>query len=97
MNSEQNDSGFFQRAPALNGDLPEVLVEGQHDTRLGLGPIQQGDVAYSGQIRASPQNIVAVSPKRLYDRLWKVLIGEKALLRWNRERLVFVGEVARVR
>jgi hypothetical protein len=39
MNSEQNDSRLFQRVAALNGDLPEVLVEGQHDTRLGLGPI----------------------------------------------------------
>jgi hypothetical protein len=39
MNSEQKDAGLFQWAPTLNSDLPEVLVEGQHDTRLELRPV----------------------------------------------------------
>lgn len=97
MNSEQNDPGSFQGAPTLNGDLPEVLVERQDDARFGLRPIQQRDVACSGKIHAGPQNVVAIGPKRIYDRLRKVLIGEEAHLRWKRERLVFAGEIAGVR
>lgn len=68
MNSEQNDPGSFQGAPTLNGDLPEVLVERQDDARFGLRPIQQRDVACSGKIHAGPQNVVAIGPKRIYDR-----------------------------
>lgn len=97
MNSEQNDSGLRQWAAALNCNLPEVLVERQHDAGFGLRKIQQGDIAGSREIRAGPQNIVATSSKRLYDRLRKVLIGEEAHLRWDRERLVFVGEIAGIR
>ena len=66
MNLEQNDTGLFQWAPTLNGDPPEILVECQHDARLRLRQIQQGDVAFSGEIRAGPQNVVAVGSKRLY-------------------------------
>jgi hypothetical protein len=69
---------------------------GQQNSRLGFHPIQHGDVAGSGQIRASPQNVMAVSSKQLYNRLWKVLIGEKAHLHWNRECLVFVPGQTRV-
>jgi hypothetical protein len=39
---------------------------------------------------------VATGSKCLYNRLRKVLIGEEAHLGWNRERLVFVGEIAGV-
>jgi len=97
MDSEQNYPGSFQRTPALNGDLPEVLIERQHEACFGFRQIQQGDVACSGEIRAGPQNVVAIRSKLLYDRLRKVLVDEDAHLRWNRERLVFVGEIARVR
>ncbi len=97
MNSEQNDPGLCQWVAAVNCNLPEVLIERQHDACFGLREIQQGDIACSGEIRAGPQNFVATSSKRLYDRLRKVLVGEEAHLRWNRERLVFVGEVAGVR
>jgi hypothetical protein len=54
MKSEQNDTGLRQWAAALNCNLPEVLVERQHDSCFGLREIQQGDVACSGEIRASP-------------------------------------------
>lgn len=40
---------------------------------------------------------MAFGAKRLYDRLRKVLICEEALPRWNRERRVFVSEIAGVR
>jgi hypothetical protein len=39
MNSEQNDAGLFERDPALNGNLPEVLVQRQQDARVGFGEV----------------------------------------------------------
>ncbi len=63
---------------------------------MGLRQIQEGDVSYSGEIGTGPQNVVAASSERLDDRLREVLIGEEAHLRWNRERLVLVGEIAGV-
>lgn len=97
MDPEQNDPGLCQRALALKRDPPEILVERDHYACFGLREIQQGEIACSGEIRAYPQNVVATGSKRLYDRLRKVLIGEEAHLRRNRERLVFVGEIAGVR
>ena len=97
MNSEQNDAGSFQRDPALNGNLPEVLIERQHDARFGFGQIQKYDVFPSRAIGAGPKYIVAAGAKRLDDWLRKVLIGEEAHLRGNRIGLVFVGQVAGVR
>jgi hypothetical protein len=97
MDSEQNDTGLFQRFSPLNGDLPEVLVERQYDTRFRLGQVQEDDVLRSREIRPGPQNIVTVGSKSLDDRLREVLVGEEAHLRWNRVRLVFVGEIAGVR
>jgi len=97
MNSEQNDAGSFQRDPALNGNLPEVLIERQHDARFGFGQIQRDDVFPSSAISAGPNYILAVGAKCLDDWLRKVLIGEKAHLRWNRIGLVFVGQIAGVR
>jgi hypothetical protein len=40
---------------------------------------------------------VTAGSQCLYDRLRKVLIGEEADLRWNRERLVLVREIAGLR
>jgi hypothetical protein len=57
MNSEQNDPGLLQWLPALNGDLPEVLVERQDDAGFGLRPIQQRDVACSGEIRRAQRTL----------------------------------------
>jgi hypothetical protein len=78
----------------LNGNLPEVLVERQHDARFGLRQIQQDDVSCSGEVRADPNYVVAPGSKHLYNRLRKVLAGEKAHLRWKGVSLVFVGEIA---
>ena len=39
MNSEQNDAGFLQRGSVLNGNLPEILIERQHDARFGFGQV----------------------------------------------------------
>ena len=36
MNSKQDNAGFLQPAPALNGDLPEVLIECQEIRAAGL-------------------------------------------------------------
>ena len=96
MDSEQKDPGLCHWASALNRNLPEVFVERDHDASFGLREIQQVDIACSSEIRAYPQNVVTAGSKCLYDRLRKVLIGEEAHLRWNRERLVFVGEIAGV-
>jgi hypothetical protein len=88
MDSEQNDPGLFQWAPALDSDLPKVLVERQDDARFSLRQIEQGDVLRSGKVRARPQNVVALGSQRLDDRLRKVLIGEEvSRLSWKwRER-----------
>ena len=64
MNSEQNDSGLFQRWSTLKSDLPKVLVERQHDARFRFRQIQQDQVSGSGEIRARPQNIVALGAQR---------------------------------
>src|ERR1044071_184707 len=94
MDSEQNDTGLFQWVSALNGNLPEVLLERQHDARLCFGQVQEGDVFRSREISAGPQNVVTLGSKIVDNRLREVLVGEKAHLRWNRECLVFVGEIA---
>jgi hypothetical protein len=33
MNPKQDHAGLFERNPALNGNLPEVLIQRQHDGR----------------------------------------------------------------
>lgn len=97
MNAEQNDSGLFQRGSALNGDLPEVLIERQQDARFGFRQIQQDGVFCSREMRAGPQDIVPLGSKRLNDWLRKVLVCKDAHLRGNWERLIFVGQIAGVR
>jgi hypothetical protein len=59
MNPEQNHAGMFQRSPALNGDLTEVLVERQYDSLFGFGEIQKVDVFPAGAIGAGPKDVVA--------------------------------------
>ena len=67
VNSEQNNTGSFQGASALNGNLPEVLGESHRDARFGFRHIQQDDVLPSGEIGAGPHDIVAVGAKGLDD------------------------------
>ena len=54
MRMEQNNTRLLQRSSPLQRDLPEVLVERQHDASLGLGEFDQGCIGPSGEVRASP-------------------------------------------
>ena len=87
MDSEQDDTGLFQGASALNGNLPKVLIERQHDARLRFGQVQENDVLRSRKICAGPQNIVTLGSKGLDHRLREVLVGEETHLCWNRKCL----------
>lgn len=78
----------------LNGNLPEVLIQRQHDTPLGFGKVQKDNILPSRAIGPGPKDIVAVGAKRLDNRPRKVLVSEDAHLRWNRIGLVFVRQVA---
>lgn len=62
MNPEQNNAGLFQWPSALNGNLPEVLVEREDGASFGFSQIQQGKVFPSGEIRAGPEHIVTFGP-----------------------------------
>ena len=97
MGSKQDDTRLFEWNPALNGNLPEVLVQYQHDAGLGLGKIQQDGILPSGAIGPGPAHIVAGGAESLDDRLGKVLVGEQAHLSWKRVGLVFVGQVTGIR
>ena len=94
MNPKQDHAGLFERNPALNGNLPEVLVQRQHDTAFGFGQVQKGGVVPSGAIGPGPKHIMKAGAKRLDDRFRKVLVSQETHLRWNRIGLVFVGQVA---
>lgn len=76
VNSEQNDSGLFRRDPALNGKLPEVLIQRQHNPSFGFGQCQEDNVLPSGTVSPGPKDIVAFGAKRLDSRPRKVLVGE---------------------
>lgn len=80
----------------MDGNLPEVPIQRQHDARFGFGQIQQGGILPTGAIGSSPKHVVAIGAKRLDNRLRKVLGGEEAPLRGNRIGLVFAGQVAGV-
>jgi len=88
---------MFQRSTSLNGDLPKLLVERNHDSSLGFCQFQQGKVFGARKIRPRPQNIVVIGAQRLYNLPRKILVGEETRLRWNRKRFVFVGEVTGIR
>jgi hypothetical protein len=62
---------LFERNPALNGNLPEVLVERQHDARFGFGKIQENSVLPSGAIGPGPQYIMILGAKCLDNRRGK--------------------------
>lgn len=97
MNPEQNHARVFYWPPTLHGDLPEALVKCQHVRASDSALAKYDDVVRTGQIRASPQNVLPFGSKRVQRRLREVLIGEKAHLRWYWERLVFAGKIAGVR
>ncbi len=77
MNPEQNDARSFKTDPVLKRDLPEVLVQRNHDARLRFGEFQQSSVLPSNAISPGPKYIMALGPKRLDDWLGKVFIGKE--------------------
>ena len=95
INPVWNHAGLIQRDPALNGNLPEVLIERHHDARFGFGRVQENYIAPSGAIRPGPKDIVADGAKPLHDWLRKVFVREDTHLRWNRISLVCVARLAR--
>ena len=76
MSAKQDDARLFERNPALNGNLPEVLVQHQQDAGLGFGKIQQDGILPSGAIGPGPPHIVAADAKcldrRANDPVWRV-------------------------
>jgi hypothetical protein len=97
MNPKQHHAGSFEGNPALNGYLPEVLVQRQHDAGFGFGDLQKDSVLQSGAFGSGPKHIMTLGAKRLYDWPREVLVSEEAHLRWDRIGLVFVGQIAGVR
>ena len=63
INPKQDHARLFERNPALNGNLPEVLVQRQHDTAFGFGQVQKGGVVPSGAIGPGPPHIVAADAR----------------------------------
>ena len=80
MSAKQDDARLFERNPALNGNLPEVFVQRQHDAGLGFGEVQKDRVFPPDAIGPSPKHIMAAGGKGLDDRLREVLVSEQALL-----------------
>ena len=97
MDPKQDNAALLERRPALDGNLPKVLIQSQHDARFGFGEIQKGGILSAGAIGSGPKHIVAIGAKHLDNRLREALVGEEAHLRRNRIGLVFVGQVAGVR
>ena len=76
MSAKQDDARLFERNPALNGNLPEVLVQCQHDAGLGFGEVRKDRILPSGAIGPGPKHIMAADAKsldrRADDPVWRV-------------------------
>jgi hypothetical protein len=81
VNPEENHAGPLEWNPALNGNLPEVFAQRQHDTTFRLGAVEKGRILRSGAIGPSPKHIVAVGAKRLDNRLREILVSQNTQLR----------------
>src|ERR1035437_5717598 len=97
MDPKQDDAGSFERNSALYSNLPEVLIQRQHDARFGFGEVQEDRLLPSAAMRPSPKYIATVGARRIDNQIRKVLVCQKTHLRGNRKGLVFVGQVAGVR
>lgn len=102
MNSKPDDAGLFERRPALNGNLPEVLIQSQQNSGFRFGELKKFGVLPSSAMGPSPIHVVAVSPKHLDGRLWEIFIGKDSHLSRRKSGrnwigLVFVSQVAGVR
>ena len=62
MNPRQDHAGLFERNPALNGNLPEVLIQRQHDAGLGFGEVQKDSVLPCGAIGSGPEQLKSDKP-----------------------------------
>lgn len=80
MNSKPDDAGLFERNPALNGNLPEVLVQSQENPGFRFGELKKFSVLPSSAIGPCPTHVVAISAKRFDGRLRKVFIGKESHL-----------------
>ncbi len=80
MNSEQNDARLFERDSTLKCNLPEVLIQCQHDARLRFSEFQKDSVPPSNAISPGPKDIVALGAKRLDDWSGKIFIGKESHL-----------------
>ena len=75
MKPKQDDTGLFERNPPLNGNLPGVLVERQHDARLGFRKVQEDSVLSFGASGPGPKHIMILGAKRLDNRPRKVFVS----------------------
>lgn len=76
MMPEQYHARALERNSPLDGNLPEVLVQGEQDPFFGLGQFQKERVFPSAAIRPGPQNIMASGAQQIHSRLGKVFVGE---------------------
>lgn len=94
MDPKQDHTRLFERNPALQRDLPEVLVEGQQDARLGFGDVQQIRILQAAAIGPGPHYVMASGAKGVDEGFREVLVSEESHLRRDRVGFVFVGQIA---
>lgn len=80
MNSKPDDAGLLEGNPALNGNLPEVLIQSQQNPGFRFGKLKEFRVLPSGAMGSSPTHVVAISTKHLDGWLREVLVGKDSHL-----------------
>ncbi len=80
MNSKPDYAGLFERNPALNGNLPEVLIQSQQNPGFRFGELKKFSILPSSAMRPGPTHVVAIGAQRLYGRLRKIFIGKESHL-----------------
>jgi hypothetical protein len=96
MNSKKDAPRLFEGNPALNGDLPKILVQRHDDPRFAFGELKKVRILPAVALDSRPNDIVTFCAQDVDHSLRKVLVGEKPHLGWSRIALVFVGQVARI-
>lgn len=94
MGSKQDDTGVFEWGAALESDLPEVLVEGQQDSRLRLGEFQKRCVWPTDTVCSRPDSVVPAVAQDIDKWFREVLVGEQTHLCRDRIGTVFVSQIA---
>ena len=67
-----------RRKPLAERQLAKVLVEGDDDAPLSLGPCQHLAIPAARRVLADPRHVVAVLPKRRDRGAGNILVGEQA-------------------